>query len=101
MFAPYVDIMQWPTFDVSKVAVKTGVLYYTLAFICSGIGGKPAWGGSVPMEQNFYRDQLLRLRQKGGDAVASFGGAFGMSKLFFGRSIIFKFRNRSRIGSCN
>jgi chitinase len=76
-FAPYADILLWPTLDISQVAEKTGVLHYTLAFIFAGANNQPAWGGVIGMEQNFYADQLARLRQRGGDAIVSFGGANG------------------------
>jgi hypothetical protein len=76
--APYADILLWPTLDISQIAEKTKILHYTLAFIFAGANNQPAWGGVIGMEQNFYVDQLTRLRQRGGDAIVSFGGANGI-----------------------
>jgi hypothetical protein len=77
ILAPYVDILLWPTLDVSQVLDKTGVQHYSLSFIYAGTNNQPAWGGVIGMEQNFYAEQLSKLRQKGGDAIVSFGGAIG------------------------
>jgi hypothetical protein len=76
-FAPYIDILSWPTLDVSEIAKQTGVLFYTLAFIVSDQSKLPSWGGVIPMPNNFYVTQLSNLRKLGGDAIVSFGGANG------------------------
>jgi chitinase len=76
-FAPYTDILNWPTLDVSQVAQQTGVAHFTLAFITTGQGNVPAWGGAIPLDKNFYMDQIINLRKLGGDAIVSFGGANG------------------------
>ncbi len=77
VFAPYVDVMLWPTFDLMSAYNATGQKYYTLAFITSGGNGQPAWGGITPMDQNFMLDQINKLRAVGGDVIISFGGANG------------------------
>ncbi|KAJ3264986.1 hypothetical protein HK104_006357, partial [Borealophlyctis nickersoniae] len=77
MFAPYVDVLLWPTLDISVVANKTGVKYFTLAFVISDAGGNPAWGGMTPIQQGFYADVVAKVRSVGGDVVVSFGGANG------------------------
>ncbi|HYC85156.1 MAG TPA: carbohydrate-binding protein [Chryseosolibacter sp.] len=77
VFAPYVDVMLWPTFSLMSCFNATGQKYYTLAFITAGSNGQPAWGGSVSMDQNFMLDQINQLRASGGDVIVSFGGANG------------------------
>jgi len=76
-FAPYVDVMLYPTFSLMNCYSATGQKYYTLAFITAGGDGQPAWGGITPMNQNFMLDQINQLRGVGGDVIISFGGANG------------------------
>ncbi|KAJ3180994.1 hypothetical protein HDU87_001642 [Geranomyces variabilis] len=78
IFAPYVDVMLWPTLDVSTVHAATGIKHFTLAFIFAGGDGSPTWGGITPMSQNFYLDIINKLRAAGGDVIVSFGGANGL-----------------------
>ena len=77
VYAPYVDVMLWPTFNLMNCYNATGQKYYTLAFITSGSNGQPAWGGITAMDQNFMLDQINQLRGVGGDVIVSFGGANG------------------------
>jgi len=77
VFAPYVDVMLYPTFSLMNCYNATGQKYYTLAFITAGGNGQPAWGGVTPMNQNFMLDQIQQLRAVGGDVIVSFGGANG------------------------
>jgi hypothetical protein len=77
VYAPYVDVMLWPTFNLMNSYNATGQKYYTLAFITAGSNGQPMWGGVTPMEQNFLLDQITQLRAAGGDVIVSFGGANG------------------------
>ncbi|KAI9105312.1 glycoside hydrolase superfamily [Phlyctochytrium arcticum] len=77
VFAPYVDVLLWPTLDIAAVAQRTGNLLYTLAFITADSAKNPAWGGITKWSDNFYLDILTRLRALGGDAIISFGGATG------------------------
>ena len=76
-FAPYIDISNWPTMDVSVIAKATGVKHYTLAFIVADKNSQPAWAGIIPLTQNFYSQQIASLRALGGDVIISFGGATG------------------------
>lgn len=82
MFAPYCDILLWPTFDVSIVSEKVGVKMFTLGFVVADHSGNPAWGSVVPLADKFYSTQLTKLRNLGGDAIVSFGGAIGKETLF-------------------
>jgi len=77
VYAPYVDVMLWPTFNLMNCYNATGQKYYTLAFITSGSNGQPAWGGATAMDQNFMLDQINQIRGVGGDVIVSFGGANG------------------------
>ncbi|KAJ3270596.1 hypothetical protein HDV01_007692 [Terramyces sp. JEL0728] len=76
-FAPYCDILLYPTFDINAVNVATGTRFFTLAFIQAGTSGNPAWGGIVDIKQLFYLDKITTLRNNGGDVIISFGGASG------------------------
>ena len=77
-FAPYVDVLLWPTFSIVQAFEQTGHPYYTLAFITSSGGCVPSWGGSVDMESDHYRDEIDGIREAGGDVIISFGGANGI-----------------------
>ena len=44
-FAPYVDTSLAPAYDLVESAERTGVKEYNLAFITSGGGCTPKWGG--------------------------------------------------------
>lgn len=76
-YAPYVDVLLWPTLDVSAVAQKTGANFFTLAFVTADSAGEPAWGGITKVSTAFYLDILTKLRAIGGDAIISLGGAMG------------------------
>lgn len=77
IYAPYVDVMLWPTFDLMSAYNATGQKYYTLAFIIAGTDGQPAWGGALNMDSDHMVDQISELRSVGGDVIISFGGANG------------------------
>jgi hypothetical protein len=77
VFAPYVDVMLWPTFNIVNAHNVTGQKYYTLAFVIAGTDGQPAWGGALSMSSNHMLDQINQLRAAGGDVIVSFGGANG------------------------
>jgi hypothetical protein len=78
VFAPYADVMAWPTYSVSNTAATNGQKYFTLAFIISGgTGCQPYWGGALALSSNWYTGEINRLRAQGGDVIISFGGAAG------------------------
>ncbi|MGP3987559.1 chitinase [Streptomyces sp. 3N207] len=76
-FAPYVDTSLQPSYDLVESAGKTGVKEYNLAFVTSGGGCEPKWGGSQELKDNPVAKQIPDLRAKGGDVRVSFGGANG------------------------
>jgi hypothetical protein len=76
-FSPYVDTSLVPSFDLLKSAAETGVKEYNLAFITSGGGCTPKWGGTQELEDNPVAKQIEELRAQGGDVRISFGGAGG------------------------
>lgn len=76
-FAPFCDVLLYPSFNVAAAAKATGVYYYHLAFIVSDGSGNPSWGGSVALSQKWYMTELTQLRAIGGDVIISFGGASG------------------------
>ncbi len=45
MFAPYVDMGLWPTYDLVAAAHDHNIQYFTLAFITADPQNRPAWGG--------------------------------------------------------
>ena len=77
MFAPYCDVLLWPTFQVSQAAIETKNKWYTLAFITANGAGNPAWGSSIDINEKFYLGEITKLRELGGDVIISFGGAIG------------------------
>ncbi|RKO89881.1 hypothetical protein BDK51DRAFT_42961 [Blyttiomyces helicus] len=83
VFAPYVDVLLWPTLSAATVAASSGAKHYTLAFITGDTNNQPSWGGAVPITSPadtvgaWYADYLKSLRAIGGDVIISFGGANG------------------------
>jgi Glycosyl hydrolases family 18 len=77
LFAPYLDVLLWPTYKASEAAKQTGNLFYTLAFITADGSGNPAFGGQIKLNDEWYANDLKELRDMGGDVVVSFGGAVG------------------------
>ncbi|MBT2382956.1 cellulose binding domain-containing protein [Streptomyces sp. ISL-11] len=76
-FAPYVDTLLNPAYDLVDTAKKTGVKNFNLAFITSGGGCTPKWGGVSDLGANPVARQIGPLREAGGDVRVSFGGAAG------------------------
>lgn len=76
-FAPFVDTSLAPAYDLVDTADKTGVKEFTLAFITSGGGCEPLWGGTTGLADDKVAAQIGDLRAKGGDVRVSFGGAAG------------------------
>ncbi|WP_030271905.1 cellulose binding domain-containing protein [Streptomyces sp. NRRL B-24484] len=76
-FAPYVDTSLYPAFDLVGTAKATGVKHYTLAFVVSGGGCTPKWGGVSDLSTDAVAAQIGALRAAGGDVRVSFGGANG------------------------
>ncbi|WP_351228795.1 cellulose binding domain-containing protein [Streptomyces sp. NPDC002133] len=76
-FAPYIDTSLYPAYDMLDTAAKTGVKDFTLAFITSGGGCAPLWGGVTGLADDKVAAQIAALRAKGGDVRVSFGGAAG------------------------
>ncbi|TXS55311.1 cellulose binding domain-containing protein [Streptomyces sp. t39] len=76
-FAPYVDTSLYPAYDLLDTAARTGVDEFTLAFVTSGGGCVPLWGGVTPLGDDKVAGQISALRAKGGDVRVSFGGAAG------------------------
>lgn len=76
-FAPYVDTSLTPAYDLLGTAARTGVKEFNLAFITSGGGCAPRWGGVTGLGDDEVAAQIGTLRAKGGDVRVSFGGAAG------------------------
>lgn len=76
-FAPYVDTSLYPAYDMLGAAKESGVKNYNLAFIVSGGGCTPKWGGMTDLGSDAVAAQLGQLREAGGDVRVSFGGASG------------------------
>ncbi len=80
MFAPYVDCLLWPNFDIADITA-TGICHYTCAFIVDDqfqSGANPCWGGYSTLGTDYYQDKIVALRAQGGDIIMSFGGANGI-----------------------
>jgi chitinase len=76
-FAPYVDVGLYPPYDLVAAAERTGVTTFNLAFVVSGGGCVPKWGGSQELGDNEVAKEIDDLRAAGGDVRVSFGGANG------------------------
>ncbi|MFI1221595.1 MULTISPECIES: cellulose binding domain-containing protein [unclassified Streptomyces] len=76
-FAPFVDTSLYPAYDLLDTATKTGVREFHLAFITSGGGCAPLWGGVTGLGDDQVAAQIGALREQGGDVRVSFGGAAG------------------------
>jgi hypothetical protein len=76
-FAPYVDTMLGPPYDLTASASRTGVREYTLAFVSPGRGCTPMWGGRQELPANRVARQVGKLRAAGGEVRVSFGGQSG------------------------
>ncbi|MFI6446120.1 cellulose binding domain-containing protein [Kitasatospora sp. NPDC050543] len=76
-FAPYVDTSLYPPYDLVATAKATGVTTFNLAFVVSGGGCTPKWGGVSDLPSDAVAAQIGALRAIGGDVRVSFGGANG------------------------
>jgi chitinase len=80
VFAPYVDMTLWPTYDLVSAARNQNVKFFTLAFVVADGQGNPTWGGYSVYGLGSEFDQQMRtqiagVRALGGDVLLSFGGA--------------------------
>ncbi len=77
VFAPYIDLAK-ATSTLEQLHVASGTKYFTLAFIVSGGGCVPAWGGNLPVATDAaIAGQIADLRKAGGDVIIAFGGQAG------------------------
>ncbi len=83
VFAPYVDMTLYPTYNLVTAMQSAGLKYFTLAFITADSSDEPAWGGYSTYEVNggafdqSIRAEINQVRQLGGDVGVSFGGEAG------------------------
>ncbi|MFG1805956.1 cellulose binding domain-containing protein [Streptomyces sp. NPDC049040] len=76
-FSPYVDTSLYPAYDLVAAAEANGVKQFNLAFVVSGGGCVPKWGGVTDLGSDAVAAQIGALRAAGGDVRVSFGGANG------------------------
>jgi len=78
MFAPYVYMTKL-TNSVAEVQATSGIKNFTLAFIVSGSGCLPTWGGTAPVSTDTtIANGVTKLREGGGDVIIAFGGYDGI-----------------------
>lgn len=82
VFAPYVDMTAWPTYNLVTAAQTAGVKYFNLAFVVADSNNQPSWGGYTSYEigstfSNQLLSQINTIRGMGGNVAISFGGANG------------------------
>ena len=83
VFAPYVDMTLYPTYNLVTAMQTAGIKYFTLAFITADSNDEPAWGGYTSYEVNggafdqSIRTEISQVRAHGGDVSVSFGGEAG------------------------
>lgn len=81
VFAPYVDMTLYPTYDLVAAARNQGLRHFTLAFIVADSQNRPSWGGFDAYGvgsgefDGQVKAQLAGLRALGGEVIVSFGGA--------------------------
>jgi Bacterial Ig domain/Cellulose binding domain/Calx-beta domain/Glycosyl hydrolases family 18 len=81
VFAPYVDMGLYPTYNLVSAAQSQGLKYFNLGFVVADANKKPSWGGYTEYEisgtafDQGVRSQVSALRGLGGDVAVSFGGA--------------------------
>ncbi len=77
VFAPYIDMAK-ATSTLQQIHAASGTKYFTLAFVISGGGCVPAWGGNLPVATDTaIAGQIADLRKAGGDVIIAFGGQAG------------------------
>ncbi|MEU6851516.1 cellulose binding domain-containing protein [Actinacidiphila alni] len=76
-FSPYVDTSLYPAYDLVGAVKANGVKQFNLAFVLSGGGCVPKWGGVSDLGSDAVAAQIGALRSAGGDVRVSFGGANG------------------------
>jgi hypothetical protein len=77
VFAPYIDLAK-TTSTLEQIHAVSGTKYFTLAFVVSGGGCVPAWGGNLPVATDkAIAGQIADLRKAGGDVIIAFGGQAG------------------------
>ena len=74
-FAPYVDTSLYPAYDLTGAMKANGVKQFNLAFVVSGGGCVPKWGGVTDLGSDAVAAQIGAVRAAGGDVRVSFGGA--------------------------
>lgn len=77
VFAPYMYVGAGDNFKLTDCDDACGQKFYTLAFIISDKSNNPAWDGRIPLEKNFYAEQIAAIQARGGDVIVSFGGEAG------------------------
>ena len=77
VFAPYVDMLLWPTPSLSARFKPDGARYFSAGFIVAGSGCQATWGRHYTMADGFLIDDIAALRRLGGNVIVSFGGAAG------------------------
>ncbi|HEV2376132.1 MAG TPA: hypothetical protein VGS19_28680 [Streptosporangiaceae bacterium] len=74
--APYLQVTPGDWADVNADMAKTGLKFYTLAFLTPQSGCTPMWeDGNQPM--NTFVSDIHSLQAAGGNVEVSFGGASG------------------------
>ncbi len=75
--APYLYLGWGNPQSATEVMSKTGVKWFTLAFVLSGGGCSPSWDGTRPLTGGIDQQTINAIRAAGGDIVPSFGGWSG------------------------
>ena len=76
-FAPYVDMTQYPQYDLVTGASTEGTKDFNLAFITDGGTCDPEWGGVTALNDPATLSDVQALQAEGGVVRVSFGGENG------------------------
>jgi Cellulose binding domain len=75
--APYVDMGDWPTPSLTRMAASGNLKSFTLGFVTASTC-KATWFNAHDPRQRWGLDQITAIRAAGGDVKVSFGGESGI-----------------------
>ncbi|MBN2735216.1 MAG: hypothetical protein JXQ82_10250 [Methanomicrobiaceae archaeon] len=77
VYAPYINIEMWVPPTINDMYDATGVKYYSLGFVNVNKAGELRFGDHP--QADYYKDKIKAIREKDGNVIISFGGAFAVT----------------------
>jgi len=78
IYAPYINIEMYAPPTINDMYDATGVKYYSLGFVNVNKDSGELRFGDHP-EADYYKDEIKAIREKDGNVIISFGGAFAVT----------------------